>query len=157
MSSLLFGQILGRHVNLDDHAIEEILHEQKSASRRFGEVALMLGLVAPEHVLRAWVDQLADGPRRVDLSEIGVDSQYLSFLPASLVHAHQVLPVRGIDEFLIIAAAKPLSDDTLHALAAATGKTLRVALVDAAMLRKAIDRYFPQPKPRAHPGKTEAA
>jgi hypothetical protein len=155
MSSLLFGQILGRHVSLDDHDIEEILHEQKVASRRFGEVALMLGLVSSEHVLRAWIDQLADGPRRVDLAEIGVDAQYLSSLPAALVRAHNVLPVRGVDEFLIIAAARPLSDETLHALTAATGKTLRIALVDESQLQQAIARYLPASEPK--PGRTEAA
>ena len=44
------GELLRKMVPLSRHDIEEILQEQTSTRRRFGDIALAWGLVKPEHV-----------------------------------------------------------------------------------------------------------
>ncbi len=54
MSRPRFGELLSRFVNLSAHDVSEILEDQSSSRRRFGEIALAFGLCQPQHVWKAW-------------------------------------------------------------------------------------------------------
>jgi type IV pilus assembly protein PilB len=140
---MLFGQLLGRRVHLSQHDIEEILHEQSMTSRPFGDAALNLGFCAPEDVLRAWLGQLADEPQQVDLERIGVDSQALYALPPELARRHRALPVRTVDDLLLLAVAEVPTDAARREFEAVTGLRLRFVLVSADKLDRALTRYVP--------------
>lgn len=149
MSKPLFGQLLSRHVPLSDLDVEEILQEQKTTSRRFGEAAMSLGLATPEQVLRAWVDQLADGPHRVDLSKTGVDARALALVPAEMARRLGVLPLRATDNVLVLASARPLDDAETAEIVRACRRQLRLVLADADQLNPRIDHYCVGSPPRA--------
>jgi type IV pilus assembly protein PilB len=153
MSKPLFGQLLGRHAPLSEHDIEEIRHEQQRTSLRFGDAALMLGLVTPEHVLQAWVEQLALAPEPIDLDEAGVDAQSTAHLPAPLVWKHAALPIRVIGSVLVVAVERPLEPAAIDELSRTSGMSIRQAIAGHAELLGAIDRYFP----RDDEPRTEAA
>jgi hypothetical protein len=101
--SLRFGEILGKAVPLSHVEVEEVLTEQRSTGRRFGEAALELGLCTPEDVWQAWATQLQDGERQVDLNVIGVDAQAVASLPAQLAIEFGVLPIRQVGQVLVLA------------------------------------------------------
>ena len=105
------GELLSGIVPLSNHDVEEILQEQSGTHRKFGEIALAWGLCQPEHVWNAWCRQLAQGFERVDLSQVGVDSQAAGMLTAEVARELIVLPVRIAGEVLIVATAV---DDTAH-------------------------------------------
>ena len=60
---------------LSSHDIDEILQEQQSGShsKTFGEIALTWGLCQPEHIWKAWSNQLSAGFDQVDLQTFGID------------------------------------------------------------------------------------
>lgn len=142
MSHPRFGQLLSRIIPLSDHDVEEILHEQSSTNRRFGDIALSLGLAKPEHIWRAWLHQLEARTERVDLTQTGVDVQALAYLPGRVAIEHVALPLRVIDSELVVAFAEDPSEVTLATLERHSGKRIKVVQAEPDELSRAIERYY---------------
>lgn len=104
--SLRFGDILGRNVPLSHVEVEEVLSEQRTSGRRFGEAAIDLGFCTPEDVWHAWATQLQDGEREVDLNEVGIDAQAVASLPGEMAIEFGVLPVRRAGDVLVLAVSR---------------------------------------------------
>src|SRR5690606_20585255 len=102
------GQILCRNVPLSEHDIEEIVEEQKATRTRFGDAALALGVVRPEDVWRAWIEQIQGENATVDLDLLGVDAQAVAYLPAPAAQKHKVVPIRVHGNELVVACARRL-------------------------------------------------
>ena len=138
MSTARFGELLGRFVKLSDQDVSEILEEQAMSHRRFGQIAMSWGLCRPEHVWRAWCDQLADGPERVDLGAVGIDTQALSQISAELAREFGVVPVRSLGEQVILAVSPETLERAAEKLPGLTGKRLQFVLADAEQIAQAI-------------------
>lgn len=145
------GELLSRIIPLTDHDVEEILHEQSATNQKFGDIALSLGLCKPEHVLRAWLHQLETRTERVNIDRVGVDSQALVFLTRNEALHHIALPLRAIEEEVLVAVAHVPSVEALASLEQSAGRRVKLVLADEADLRAAIERYYPAPR------KSEAA
>src|SRR3712207_5185837 len=94
MHGTLFGELLGQLVALSRHDVDEILAEQSASRRRFGRVALALGLCQPRHVWRAWSKQLALRTPRLNPREADVDPRAASLLSRAVAAQFGVAPVR---------------------------------------------------------------
>src|SRR5262249_45936680 len=103
MSGKRIGERLSGIVPLSGHDIEEILSEQASTGRRFGDIAIQMGLCAPEHIWRAWSGQLSESPQRVNLEEFGVDTQALEHVSVEIASRYHIIPVRLMNDRLVIA------------------------------------------------------
>jgi hypothetical protein len=137
------GELLSRIIPLSDHDVEEILHEQASTNKKFGDIALQLGLCKPEHVLQAWLHQLETRTERISVERIGVDAQALVHLNRTLALKYLALPVRAMrDEVLLAVAHVPTSDDLIK-IETHAGKRVKLVLADEAELKSAIDRFYP--------------
>lgn len=106
------GQLLSEIVPLSTHDLEDILQEQKATRQRFGDAALSLGMVQPEHVWQAWIKQVDDDAALIDLNEVGVDTCFLHMIPLDLVRRWNVLPVRCSPQAVLIACETLPDDDT---------------------------------------------
>lgn len=137
-----FGEFLRRLMPLSQHDIEEILQEQTSSNRRFGEIAMSMGLATPEQVWRAWLEQLEGRTERIKLSDIGIDAQAIGHLPANLAWAKRVVALRCLDEHLLVAVDAHPEPATRAALERASGKRVRFVMTDARHLQAALDRYY---------------
>ncbi|MFT3787899.1 MAG: hypothetical protein QM770_17305 [Tepidisphaeraceae bacterium] len=142
MDQLRFGQLLSKIIPLSDHDVEEILHEQHATNKKFGDIALSLGLAKPEHIWAAWLRQLEDRTDRVDLDAIGIDVQALNCLPADQARMLQALPLRSLSGELLVALAHIPSESLVHQLEQATQKRVKIVLAQEDRLRRAIDRYY---------------
>lgn len=140
------GELLSHMVPLSGLDVEEILQEQKATHQRFGEIAISWGLCQPQDIWRAWVLQNGDKLERVDLSQIGVDTQALVYLDRSLAVRCCAVPVRVFDEVLVVALADPLMQaEIAAALQAHKGKrSLKCVLADPAEIEWAIETYYPR-------------
>src|SRR5438270_2166478 len=109
MSRMRIGQVLEQMGRISGHDIDEILHEQSSigARKTFGEIALTWGLCEPEHIWKAWANQLEGNCERVDLNMVGIDSQAVSRLPRELAWRFCAMPVRISEDELVIAISDP--------------------------------------------------
>jgi len=143
-----FGEVLSRFVSLSRHDVYEVLEEQAGTHKKFGQIALQLGLCEPVHVWQAWSSQLLGRTPRVNLVDFGVDAQATSELPGWLALALGVVPIRSMQDRLVIAA----SDNTLaratEVLTAQATKPVSFVLAERAQVEAAIGRYYGQIAPR---------
>jgi Type II secretion system (T2SS), protein E, N-terminal domain len=139
-----FGAHLGRLIPLSDLDVEEILHEQRLSQRRFGEVALSMGLCQPEHVWRAWSSQLDSHTPRVRLSKVGVDATTVKCLPHELARKFGALPLRRIDDELLVAVSHLPDEGGHQQLQTAAGQKIKLVLANESELASWLDRYYPQ-------------
>jgi len=140
------GELLSQMVPLSGHDIDEILHEQSATRKSFGDIALSMGLCRPEHIWKAWCGQLLidTDPRRIDLERFGIDSQAVGCIPHETARRLNIIPVRVLGDFLIIAAADKSMIDVADSLTELTGKQVRFVLTDGAAIQRAIATYYPK-------------
>lgn len=136
------GDFLVREVPLTRLDVEEVLAEQSLSSRAgqsFGQVALELGLCSPEHVWKAWAAQLRDGPREIDIDEVGIDAQALYMMPADIAIEYGVVPVRFVSDTLIVAASPDRLERAQRDLPSRLGTEIRFALASENDISRAIE------------------
>ena len=145
MSRMLMGQLLEQMGKLSSHDIDEILHEQLSGGPRksFGEIALTWGLVEPAHIWQAWINQLGGELDHINLEEIGVDAQAVSMLPSDLAIRFGAMPVRVVEDTVVIAVADASGAAVLQSLHDAMHVRVHFVLADARQIQVMIQRYYP--------------
>src|SRR4051794_19435114 len=134
------GELLSRIVPLSGHDVEEILQEQSSNRKRFGEIALSWGLCTPEHVWDAWCQQSSQEGETLDLDRIGVDGRAAALLPAKVARRYLAIPIRVTSEVALIAVAHTPSEDESNALCALLQRKLKFARADQNQLLAMIER-----------------
>jgi hypothetical protein len=142
MSGKRIGERLSGMVPLSGHDIEEILSEQGSTGKRFGDIALQLGLCTPEHIWRAWSSQLEEAPQRVDLEYFGVDSQAAAHLPAAVAIRYHCMPVRMLGDQLVIAVDEAAYPQVAKELLALLHGKAKFVLSNHRDIAKAIRSYY---------------
>jgi type IV pilus assembly protein PilB len=143
------GELLSRMVPLSGHDVEEILQEQASNRRRFGEIALSWGLCRPEHVWDAWVQQSADGTENVDLDKIGVDTQAAALLPADVARQYGMIPVRAANDAVLIATSDAAPERASEALAQLLHRRIKFVRADREQLHRVLEMYYPSTSAQA--------
>jgi hypothetical protein len=133
-----FGELLSRLTSISRHDVEEILHEQETTQRRFGEIALAWGLCRPEHVWNVWCAQVAESGTKLDLKRIAIDSRAIDCITGEVARSLHILPIRLINEMLIIATGDLAVESQLPPL----DKKLRLVLADRDELEHAIESHY---------------
>jgi len=139
----LFGELLGRYATLSGHDVAEILEEQSNSQRRFGEIALAHGLCEPQHVWKAWWEQLGDMPPLVDLLTIGIDTQAVKRLPARMARQLNVIPLRAMGNQMVMAASEASFPRAAGLLPERLNLRIKFVLAQDKQLREAIEACYP--------------
>ena len=140
--------MLSTMVPLSAHDIDEILCEQTVTRRRFGDIALSLGLCRPEHVWEAWLGQLAvlSSPPLVNLETFGIDSQAASLSNVEVSERLRAIPVRIFENIVLVAIASDSTDEqrteAITALSAHLRRDVRLVAADQNQIRQAISKYY---------------
>lgn len=143
MKRARMGELLSRMVPLSGHDVEEILQEQASNRRRFGEIALSWGLCRPEHIWDAWCQQSADGAETVDLEKIGIDTQAAALLHGEVARALGVIPLRVAGDAVLVATSDSTPKDAAQTLSASLHGRITFVRADQQQLNLMIERYYP--------------
>jgi hypothetical protein len=140
-----FGEVLSRHVSLSSHDIDEILHEQShtgGSRKRFGDVAMSLGLCTAQDIWKAWCEQIKDSIEHVDLDQLGIDAQAVGALPVELAVRCTALPVRQTETHLVIATSHEGFDEAAVQLPPLLHRKLRFVIAPREQVRQAIETYY---------------
>ena len=143
------GELLSQMVPLSGHDVEEILQEQSSNRRRFGEIALSWGLVRPEHVWDAWCQQSAEGTEAVDLEKIGIDAQAAGLLPGEVARQYGVIPVRVASDAVLVATSDTAPEHASEPLSRHLHRRIKFVHAQREQLLHMIEVYYPQPSAQA--------
>jgi hypothetical protein len=144
MSGNRIGEHLSRMVPLSGHDIEEILSEQGTTGKRFGDIAIQLGLCSPQHIWRAWSSQLLESPQRVNLDEFGIDAQAVAHLPDSLALRFHVVPIRILGPEIVIAADEAAYPLVRNELTALLKTPVIFVLCSHQQISRALRTYYPR-------------
>jgi type IV pilus assembly protein PilB len=142
MSDKRFGARLSQVVPLSGLDIEEILSEQGSTGKRFGDIAIELGLCTPEHVWRAWSSQLAESPQRINLDSFAIDAQAASQLPAAFAMRYHIIPLRVLGDELVIAIDEAAYPEGAREIMAILRRPVQFVLASHPQIARALRRYY---------------
>ncbi len=142
MSQTRIGELLSQQTNLSSHDVQEILAEQVSNRRPFGQIALQWGLCQPEDLWRAWFDQLGHHSPKVNLTKIGVDSRVVAIVPKQLAEQYGVMPMRMFENQLLLAIDRAPSKELTAELTQHIGRELKFVVAESAEIAEAQRHYY---------------
>ncbi|HUK22197.1 MAG TPA: ATPase, T2SS/T4P/T4SS family [Gemmatimonadales bacterium] len=128
------------------HSLEQLVPAERLAeirakaepSRTLWETLLQSKIVTNEQVLEALSRHL-----RLKIADIQqLDSQIKLKVPEQLARRFRVLPLRITDSYLEIATANPFDLDAEKALAFATGREVRMLLLDPGRISEKVDELY---------------
>lgn len=136
------GELLSQHTNLTSHDVQEILAEQKSNRRPFGQIALQWGLCQPEDLWRAWFDQLSEHSPKVDVHKIGVDSRAVNLVPRSIATRYHAMPMRVFEDQVLLAIDHKPEPNLASELGVLLGRKVKFVIADPEQIDEAINTYY---------------
>src|SRR5437879_5513718 len=111
------GQIMLDMGYLDDEKLWNVLEEQKrSSGELFGKVAVRLGVVNEDQVLKALGEQL--GMKVIKLSEVTIPVELTELVNETMATAFKIVPIsqNKKDKSVTVALAEPQNPATLDSL-----------------------------------------
>ncbi len=128
---------------LDDDALWKILEEQKrTGSELLGRVAVRLGVVREDQVLKALGEQL--GMKVVKLADVTIPAELTELVNESMATAYKVVPLSQSkkDKSITVAMAEPQNPSTLDSLRMFLSTEVKGAIATEADVMAAIERLY---------------
>ena len=137
------GTILVDMGYLDEEGLWKILEEQKrSDNELLGKVAVRLGLVKEDHVLKGLGEQL--GMKVMKLEGITIPSELTELVNETMSTAYKVVPVsqNKKDKSVTVALAEPQNPSTLDSLRMFLGVDVKGVIASEAEVMATIERLY---------------
>jgi len=137
------GTILQDMGYLDEEKLWKVLEEQKnSGGELIGKVAVRLGFVTEDQVLKALGEQL--GMKVVKLNDLTIPAEALEAVNESMATAFKVVPVAvgKKDKSITVAMAEPQNPATLDSLRSFLGVEVKGAIAPERDVMAAIERAY---------------
>lgn len=137
------GQILVDMGYLDEDTLWRVLEEHKNSGGELtGKIAIKLGLVKEEHVLKALGEQL--GLKVIKLSDLTIAPEALEAVNETMAQAFKVVPVsvNKKDKSVTVAMAEPQNPATLDSLRSFLGVDVKGMIASETEVKTAIERVY---------------
>ncbi|MBV8313333.1 MAG: Flp pilus assembly complex ATPase component TadA [Planctomycetaceae bacterium] len=137
------GTILMDMGYLDEESLWKVLEEQKrSEGELLGKVAIRLGLVTEDQVLKALGEQL--GMKVMKLADVTIPAELAELVNETMATAFKVVPVsqNKREKSLTVAMAEPQNPATLDSLRSFLGVDVKGVIAPEAEVMAAIERLF---------------
>jgi type IV pilus assembly protein PilB len=128
---------------LDEETLWKVIEEQKrSGSELFGKVAVRMGVVKEDQVLKALGEML--GMKVVKLADITIPAELTELVNESMATAYKIVPVsqNKKDKSLTVAMAEPQNPSTLDSLKMFLSTEVKGAVASEADVMAAIERLY---------------
>ncbi|MEZ5101475.1 MAG: GspE/PulE family protein [Thermoleophilia bacterium] len=130
------GSILLRKGVLTEEQLDATLAQKEVTGERLGEILLRLGLVDETALAMALAEQY--GVDFVDLDRFSPNPAAVAMLPERHASRYQAVPVRFVDDALLIAVADPTDLMVKDELGLAIGMPLRLAVSTRSAVRAGL-------------------
>lgn len=137
------GQILVDMGFLDEDAQWRVLEEQKRSNNElFGKVAIRLGVITEDKLLKALAEQL--GMKVVRPSDMTIPPEVVDLISETMATVYKVVPlsVGKKDKAITVAMAEPQNPSTLDSLRMFLGVEVKGAIASEADVMTAIERLY---------------
>jgi general secretion pathway protein E len=144
------AEILLRHAQCDQRTLERARRVAEDSGQRLDAVLIQLGLVSERGLAEAYA-ALLDLPV-APVARYPLDQPlFAERLSARFLRHARAVPVAVEGDTLVLAAADPLDTFTPAAVAAATGRPVRLEIAVPIELEAALNRLYPEAAPEASP------
>jgi type IV pilus assembly protein PilB len=135
------GELLVRRGLLERWQLQEALNERAESGQRIGEVIVERGWVTPAAIAHALAEQY--GFPFLSLDDEELDPEVAGLLPEALARRYDALPVRFIDDdVLLVAVTDPTNVMSSDSLRVALKHNIQLAVVAEPDLNRAFTRLF---------------
>jgi type IV pilus assembly protein PilB len=136
------GKILIDMGYLDEDTLWEVLEEQKKSPDLIGRVAVKLGKVKEDQVLKALAEQL--GMKVVKLADLTIPPEAADAVNETMATAYKVVPlaVNKKDKSITVAMAEPQNPDTLSSLKMFLGVDVKGQIASEKDVQAAIEKLY---------------
>ena len=138
-----FGKFLVDMGYLDEESLWKVLEEQKrSEGELLGKVAIRLGLVTEDQVLKALGEQL--GMKVMKLADVTIPAELAELVNETMATAFKVVPVsrNKKEKSLTVAMAEPQNPATLDSLRSFLDLDVKGVIASETEVLAAIERLF---------------
>ncbi len=128
---------------LDEEALMKVLEEQKrTGSELLGKVAVRMGLVKEEQVLRALGEQL--GMKVIRLADVTIPAELTEMVNESMATAYKIIPVsqNKKDKSVTVAMAEPQNPSTIDSLRMFLGVEVKGAIAAESDVMAKIEQLY---------------
>jgi type IV pilus assembly protein PilB len=134
------GEILIAQGKLTREQLDQALEEQKSSSKKLGEILADLKIITPEDVVTALSQQM-EIPH-VWLRKGLVDPKIIDVIPQKQAEFYRVMPMFCVHNVLTLATSNPQSVFVLDDLQKMTGLKIQPVLCRAEEIESSIEEYY---------------
>src|SRR3954465_3957151 len=127
----------------DEETLWKVLEEQKrTGTELVGKVAVRMGLVKEDQVLRALGEQL--GMKVVKLADVTIPAELTELVNESMATAYKVVPVsqNKKDKSITVAMAEPQNPSTLDSLRMFLSTEVKGAIASESDVMAKIERLY---------------
>ena len=125
---------------ITDNDLQEALKIQKDTGGKVGEILVEKGFISEDDLLQALEIQL--GIPRVYIDSIVIDKSAVKTISESLSRKYNVLPVKFVDDKLLVVMNDPLNIIAEEDVKIAAGYDLEIALCSKNEITRAISKYY---------------
>jgi len=138
--SLKLGEMLVSKNVISEAQLKTALETQKQIGGKLGVIVAKLRMVSEEQLAQFLGDQLKIPVFK--LRDLVVHPSVSALVDVEILEKHQVLPLRRVDDALLVAAVDPLDLDGLDELRFLTGMKITLGVAARVDVVKATDYYF---------------
>ncbi len=127
---------------LDEEAMWKVLEEQKRSGELLGKIAVRLGLVKEDQVLKALGEQL--GMKVVKLADVTIPAELTELVNESMATAYKIVPIsqNKKDKSITVAMAEPQNPSTLESLRMFLSTEVKGAIASEADVMAKIEQLY---------------
>ncbi len=132
------GQLLINKKLITPGQLEEALEEQKKTGELLGEILISKGFLNQEDLMKSLSEQF--NVPFIKIKETAIDPQVIKKVPAKFAWYYKVMPIKFVDNKLLIASSDPLR--SLDDLRVFLGHDLKPALALESEIMEAIKEHY---------------
>jgi type IV pilus assembly protein PilB len=136
------GEILKEMDLISEAEIDEIVKTQENGDKRkFGEIAIDMGLIAPVDLMYAMAQQ--SGMPVAELDDIEtIPSSVIDRVPKSMAESYKIMPYEFEDNTLVIALSDPMNTNVLEDIRFMTNCEVKGAIALPESIDRAFQKYY---------------
>jgi hypothetical protein len=134
------GQILVERGAITQQQLDNALQTQRTQGGRLGEILLHQGAITESELTRVLSEQLSIP--LLSLKQLIVLPEASLLADVEVLEKCRMLPLRRVDDTLIVAAVDPLDIQSIDELYLTTGLSIKLAVCTRADMNKAMAHYF---------------
>ncbi|KWT85076.1 ATPase, T2SS/T4P/T4SS family [Candidatus Magnetominusculus xianensis] len=131
---------------IKEEELKSALAEQKRTGSKLGKVLIDLGFTSEMEIVHTVADTM--GLESIEIQKTEIEAAAINAVPVKLAEKHLVLPINFANNRITVAMSDPLDLGAIRDIEFVTGKKVKPVVATLSEIRRAIQTYYYNVKPR---------